>query len=257
MSAHYTCGDGETLVAYLYDEVDAVTKAEVVRHLAGCVTCRDEAAALGGVRQHLTEWTPPAPPLRFTIVSEAQAPAPSNVVRPAVPAWYAMPRWAQAVAATVALAIGAGAANVQVRHDQSGWTFSTGWRTPAAPAVAAAPVVDDETRQSIATLQQQVLDLQAKQASAPAATATAALATPEAVSVARVTALLEASERRQQQELAMRLTQVIQDFDIQRRADLMRVDQRVSQLAGQTRQAVTEQNELLKGFVRAGLRPPQ
>lgn len=252
MTTHYTCGDGETLVAYLYDDIDAETKADVVRHLASCASCRDEAAALGGVRQHLAEWTPPAPPLRFTIVSEAQA---SNVVRPAVPAWYALPRWAQAVAATVVLAIGAGAANVQVRHDGAGWTFSTGWRAPAPPAAAAAPVADDETRQSLAELRQQVLDLQAARAAAPAPAA--ALSTPDAVSMARVTAMLEASERRQQQELAMRLTQVIQDFDMQRRADLMRVDQRVSQLAGQTRQAVTEQGELLKGIVRAGLRPPQ
>lgn len=256
MSTHYACGDGETLVAYLYDELDPVVKAEVARHLAACAACRAEAAALGGVRQHLTEWTPPAPPLRFTIVSEAHpAPPPANVVRPAVPAWYAMPRWAQAVAATVALAVGLGAANVQVRHDATGWTFSTGWGRPAAPAVAAAPAIDDEARQTIAALQQQVTDLQAKQAAAvvPAA----ALASPDAISAARVIAMLEASERRQQQELAMRLTQVLQDFDMQRRADLMRVDQRVSQLAGQTRQAVTEQSELLKGIVRAGLRPPQ
>lgn len=260
MSTHYTCGDGETLVAYLYDELDPAAKAEVIRHLASCAPCRDEAAALGGVRQHLAAWTPPAPPLRFTIVSEAQPqPAPpSNVLRPAVPAWTAVPRWAQAVAATVALAVGLGAANVQVRHDAAGWTLSTGWRSPApAAAVAAvAPARDDETRQMIAALQQQVSDLQAKQAAAAAVPA-AALASPEALSVARVNAMLDASERRQQQELAMRLTQVIQDFDIQRRADLMRVDQRVSQLAGQTRQAVTEQGELLKGIVRAGLRPPQ
>lgn len=256
MSTHYTCGDGETLVAYLYDELDAVTKTSVTGHLATCATCRDEAAALGGVRHHLAAWTPPAPPLRFSIVSESEHAPPSNVVRPAVPAWYAVPRWAQAVAATVALAVGLGAANVQVRHDATGWTFSTGWRTPAAPAVAAAPAIDAETRQTIAALQQQVSDLQAKQTAAAAVPA-AALASPDAISVARVNAMLEASERRQQQELAMRLTQVIQDFDMQRRADLMRVDQRVSQLAGQTRQAVTEQGELLKGIVRAGLRPPQ
>lgn len=255
MSTHDICGDGETLVAYLYDDLDAPTTAAVVRHLAACAACRDEVAALGGVRQHLAQWTPPAPPLRFTIVSEAQLPPPSNVVRPSVPAWYTLPRWAQAVAATAALAVGAGAANVQVRHDTTGWTFSTGWRTPVAPTVAAASALDVETRQSLAVLTQQVLDLQTARAVDPVPAA--ASTPPDAVSVARVTAMLDALERRQQQELAMRLTQVIQDFDMQRRADLMRVDQRVSQLAGQTRQAVTEQGELLKGIVRAGLRPPQ
>lgn len=250
MSTHYSCDDGETLVAYLYDEIEPATKAEVARHLVTCERCRDEAAALGGVRDALGDWTPPAPPLRFTLVSEA---APSNVIRPAVPSW-SVPRWAQALAATVALATAASIANVQVRHDAAGWTFSTGWRTPAPAPVAAVTPVDDTTLKTIAALQQQISQLEARQA-APVPVAVSAPAPAD--TMARFQALIEASERRQQQQLAMRLTQVTQDFDMQRRADLMRVDQRVSQLAGQTRQAVTEQGQLLNSIVRAGFRPPQ
>ncbi len=128
MSTHFHCDDTETLVAYLYDDIDPAARESVERHLPGCARCRDELAALGGVRRTLSEWTPPAPALRFTVVPES---AVSNVVRPNVPAWQTVPRWAQAMAAMLALAVAASVANVQVRHDDGGWTVSTGWMTPA------------------------------------------------------------------------------------------------------------------------------
>jgi hypothetical protein len=255
MSTRYTCDDGETLVAYLYDEIDPALRDDVARHLSGCERCRDEAAALGGVRRILSEWTPPAPPLRFTLVSEAEA---SNVLRPRVPAWQTLPRWAQLAAAMLVLAVGAAVANVEVRRDAQGWTVSTGWM-PAAPA-AVAPA-DAEVRQAVARLEQSVRDLAARPAvvqpaAAPAAADTAP-AVPDAALIARVRAMLEASERRQEQQLAVRLTQLGQDFDIQRRADLVRIERGLGQLEGRTRAAVTEQGEMLNMIVRAGLRPPQ
>jgi anti-sigma factor RsiW len=255
MSTHFACDDNETLVAYLYDDIEPVQKEAVARHLAGCARCRDEVAALGGVRDALTAWTPPAPDLRFTVVPEA---AVSNVVVPDVPAWRRVPVWAQLVAATLALAVGASVANVQVRRDDRGWTLSTGWMTPAAATAAsaaqpAAPGSDEGWKVALTALEQNLRrDLAVRPAPGAAAPASA-----DAETIARVRALIEASEKRQQQELALRLTQFGRDIDLQRRADLVRVEQGIGQLEGRTGAEVARQREAINYLIRAGLRPPQ
>jgi Putative zinc-finger len=252
MSTRFACDDTETLVAYLYDEVDAHERDDVARHLAGCARCRDEVAALGGVRHALTGWAPPSPDLRFTVVSETAA---SNVVRPQVPAWQSVPRWAQLVAATLALAVGAAVANIQVRHDAQGWTVSTGWTTPS---VAPVPAPSDEAwRQAFTEFQTTVRrELAARPAATPAPAAPAAPTSEPAV-LQRVAALIEASEKRQTQELARRVTQVTADFDLQRQADLVRINQGLNRLDTRTTSDLAQQRELLNVLVRTGLRPPQ
>lgn len=63
--------------------------------------------------------------------------------------------------------------------------------------------------------------------------------------------MIERSEQRQQQELALRLAQVVRDVDAQRRADLLRVEQNFGQLEGQTGAAMARQrDELLNYLVR-------
>ena len=47
----------------------------------------------------------------------------------------------------------------------------------------------------------------------------------------RIRTLIEQSERRQQQEFATRILALAQEFDLQRRADQMRVQQEVGALA--------------------------
>ena len=71
----------------------------------------------------------------------------------------------------------------------------------------------------------------------------------------RVQALIEQSEQRQQRELALRLAQVVRDVDAQRRADLLRVDQNLGQLEGQTGAAAAQQRELLNYLVRVSEQP--
>ena len=75
--------------------------------------------------------------------------------------------------------------------------------------------------------------------------------------VSRMRSLIQESERRQQQELALRLAQFSRDLDLQRRADLVRIDQGIGQLEGRTGAEVARQREMLNYIVRAGLRPPQ
>ena len=137
MTTRFTCDDTESLVAFVYDEVDADLGAAISAHVATCDACRAEVAALGGVRRALGQWAPPAPPLRFSLVADVQpaVAAPSRGAR-----WQTVPLWAQLAAATLVLAVSAAVANVQVRRDVSGWSVSTGWLSHAAGApVGAVP----------------------------------------------------------------------------------------------------------------------
>ena len=258
----FTCDDTESLVAYLYDEADPLLRIAVARHLVECARCRDEVAALGGVRHALAQWTPAAPPLRFSVVQTplpaAAEPPPSNVMRPRVAAWQAVPVWAQVAAATLALAVGAAVANVQVCHDAGGWTVTTGWM-PVSSA-AARPAHDESWKPALAALEESLRDDLRAAAVATVAAPVTAPVVRSAVgedTLARVRDLIEASERRQQQELALRLTQFNRDVDIQRRADLVRIDQGIGQLEGRTGAEVQRQRQMLDLIVRAGLRPPQ
>ncbi|MGD9902465.1 MAG: zf-HC2 domain-containing protein [Vicinamibacterales bacterium] len=257
MRTTFTCDDRETLVAYLYGELDAGPRAAVAAHVESCAACAAEVAALGGVRRLLGEWTPPAPPLRFTVAPDV----PATVLRPAVSRWQRVPAWAQVVAATLTLAVGAAIANVQVRRDASGWTMTTGWMAPAAaPAAAAsAPATAGDAeawRPALVALEQ---SLRRELADGRRADRAEAVAAPvaDAQALARVRTLIQDSERRQQQELALRLAQFSRDLDLQRRADLVRIDQGFGRLEGRTGAEVARQREMLNYIVRTGLRPPQ
>jgi len=52
--------------------------------------------------------------------------------------------------------------------------------------------------------------------------------------IRRVRALLDESEQRQQRELALRLAEVVRDTQVQRRADLVKIDQSLGVLQNQT-----------------------
>jgi hypothetical protein len=254
MSTRFSCGDTDTLVAYVYDEVDADTSDLVTLHLRTCGTCADDIAALGGVRRVLGEWTPPTPALRFSVVSEPSAP-----VRPAATAWQTIPRWAQLVAATLAIAVGASVANVQLRHDASGWTMTTGWMPVIAPVTGQTGVpaaANADWRPALVALEQSLRsELRARPSTPLVAPVASAAADPQAL--ARVRTLIEESERRQQQQLALRLAQLGRDLDLQRRADLVRIDQGIGQLEGRTGAEVARQREMLNYIVRTSLRPQQ
>jgi hypothetical protein len=68
--------------------------------------------------------------------------------------------------------------------------------------------------------------------------------------MARVRQLIEASETRQQRELALRLTQFMRDTETQRRADMARVADGLGVLEGRTGAAVAQQREMMNYLVR-------
>jgi len=72
----------------LYGEADSAVRARVAEHLAGCAACREEMAALSGVRRDLATWRLPGARPSF---------APRGIV---------VPRW---VAAAALLLLGFGA----------------------------------------------------------------------------------------------------------------------------------------------------
>src|SRR5688572_15124373 len=114
MTDTFRCDDKETLVAYLYGEVDADLRREVERHLRSCPSCAVDSDGLQAVRHDLQSWQPPESELGFAIVPPALQKF-ANVVRPSRGAALGnMPAWAQVAAAALVIAIGAGIANVKV-----------------------------------------------------------------------------------------------------------------------------------------------
>ena len=68
--------------------------------------------------------------------------------------------------------------------------------------------------------------------------------------VKQVEGLIEASERRQQNELAFRLAQAMQDVDTQRRSDMVRIENGLGQIEGFTGQEVARQSRLINYLMR-------
>ena len=256
MSLMFTCDDKATLVAYLYNEIDAPDRKRVDEHLRQCAACAAEVRALSDVRSELTQWAAPDAELGFTIIQRAaDHPPAGTVLRP--PQWrHSVPVWAQAVAAMLVLAVSAAIANVQVKSGPDGFVVSTGWMAPAAvPATAPAAVAtaDQQWKPALIALEQQLRDeIRATRETGTVRAASRSSDTDDAA-VRRVAQLLEASEARQNRELALRVTQLARDMDIQRRADLLRVEQAI----GHTGVEMAKQRQTLNYVIRASTTPQQ
>ena len=102
MSTSFRCDDKETLVAYLYHEIDPQLERDIRAHLRVCDACAAEIDALQDVRRDLAAWQPPEAQLNFAIVSKS-----ATVLRPGRWSAAAAPRWLQTAAAVLLLAGGA------------------------------------------------------------------------------------------------------------------------------------------------------
>ncbi len=254
MSLKFTCDDKATLVAYLYDEVDAQDRQRVDEHLRQCVACAGEVAALTGVRTELTQWSPPEAELGFTIVQKPAAQPSATVLRPAQ-WWNTVPVWTQAVAAILVLAVSAAIANVQVTSGPDGFVVSTGWMTPAAaPTTMAVPAAvesgAEQWRVELTMLEQQLRE-EIRANRETGVVRAASRSTVDDATVRRVRELLDLSETKQNRELALRVTQLTRDMDIQRRADLLRVEQAI----GHTGVEMAKQRQTVNYLIRASTTP--
>ena len=253
----------ETLIAYLYDDIDAIARARFDAHLATCVVCRDELRALGGVRQQLARWAPPEPAFaagRQTAVVDAA----SGSERGRESWWRDLPAWAEVAAALLFLGVAAGLANLNVHYDQTGLTVRTGWSSTQAPVrapaseprtAAVAPArADAVSRADLVALEQRLRgELRAASASARSASsgdAQLAHASNDADVIRRVRTMIDDTEKRQQRELALRIGEVLQDVNAQRQADLVRIDRNLGLVQNNLGVEVLKQRQSLNYLMR-------
>ena len=126
-------------------------------------------------------------------------------------------------------------------------------------AVSASPASASGTSMPVAAASRADLEalerrLVAEITELRAETASAITAAPagmsEAQMLARVRVLLDESEQRQQQELALRTAQVVRDVDSQRQVDLAQIQRNFGQIEGLTGAEVREQREILNYLMR-------
>ena len=252
MTRAFQCEDREQLIALLYDETDGDERAAIEAHLAICPACAGEYQALSAVRTSLTAWEPPEVDLGFRIVRE-----PETARR-----WWHVPAWAPtALAAALLLAVGAALSQMHIEYGEGTLTVRTAWSpAPAAPsaaapaqpaAVAVTPVSQPAPApggMAEADVRAALADLEERLRGTIAASRTEAADRGDLLR--RVESLIEASERRQQRELAFRLAQVVRDMDTQRRADLVRIEQGMGEIQGLTgREAEQMINYLMRTSV--------
>jgi len=241
------CGDGGALVGYLYGESEPHERALIEAHLAACAACTAELAALGATRSTLAGWAPPDAELGFQIVSardsEKVVAQPATVLRPRQ--WWQrpLPAWAQVAAAIVIFSAG-GLLGMRAGTTQ-----------PASPAVvASAPAAESSTTAVTASdldaLEQRLRrEMTGLRTTTAAAEPTKVSATDEQL-VARFRTMLEQSEERQRRELAFRLTQVMRDFDSQRRLDLAQIERTFGQIEGVTGPELRQQREAINYLIQ-------
>jgi hypothetical protein len=178
-----------------------------------------------------------------------------------------------ALAAGLLLAVGAALANVELQTAGGGITIRAGWSHPplaaakqqAAPTQPAATIVPVRTGISEAEMRQTMADLEsrlraefaASQKSGAPVTTTASApdsSIDRGQVLQQVRSLVDESERRQQRELALRLAQVVQDFDNQRRTDLVHIEQGFGQIESLTGREAERQRQITNYLVRASQR---
>jgi hypothetical protein len=246
--------DKERIVAYVYEELDRAERAQVEAHLKTCAECREEVAGLRSVRVDLASWAPPQPEFGFHIVRDR---------KPTWREWWT-PAFGLAAAAVLVLAIASAIANVDVSYGTDGLHVRTGrgavktdvatsvpqTTLPVATPAGASDAKAAEMQTLLAALDRRVRQLEsAPRASGMQQAALKSARQDDAEILRRVHDLLAQSESKQQQELALRIAQVIRDVDAQRVADLNRIQQGLGRLDAMTTQEAVAHRDLANYIV--------
>jgi hypothetical protein len=263
--------------------VDPDVRREVERHLRTCTACARESEDLQGVRQDLQLWMPPEPQLGFSVVQNAaqtSAAAPATVLTSS--RWarlHGLPAWAQVAAAAVFVASAASIANVQVRSTSDGIVVTTGWMQPATAQPASTGASDAEWRGALVALEQNLRndlrrelrdDLRTdirdetttQQAAIRSAVTSSPVAanesTPDAAAVLRrVQSMIEASEERQRQEMALRFAQAERTWNMRWTSDRATLTRQLGSLQGRTMAVQAGQQEIMNQFRLQRVSSPQ
>ena len=257
MSITFTCDDKQTLVSYLYGEIDHATRQVVDAHLATCAACAAEVMALGDARSELGLWVPPEVELDFTIVKKSQLP-PANVLRPAR-WWNTVPVWAQAAAAILVIAAGLSIANLQIRSGPDGLVVTTGWMPSAPVAAPAATPNDGEWKTALVSLERQLRN-EIRTSREAGTTRAATPGVVDEATIRRVQQMIADAEQRHQQQLAARFVEFTRDLTMQRRADMQNITRYVGQYDEQLlrqQKILNDQGRALNSVIRVSSSPQQ
>jgi len=282
-------GDREAmLMSYLYDDISPADRQAFEQHLTTCARCRTELNGLDDVRGKLAQWSPPEPNFNLTR-RQATIVAPESITGAAIGVpvagvlgviepvgtsadetrhrwWRDVPAWAQVAAALLILGVSAGIANLDVRYDQNGLVIHTGWSRSADRAAAAnstplRPAADSRTewRTALTDLEQRLRsEIQTSHANGTTSGVQPMRASALDVDMMRrVKSLVDESERRQQNELALRMGEAIRDLNVQRQADLRKIDQNLGVLQDRTGVEVLRNRQKLDYILQRVSQQPQ
>jgi hypothetical protein len=229
----------EALLDYLYEEGDPAERIKAAQHLHECAPCSVAVLELQSVRGLLGEWTPPDAALGFSVKK--------TVPVTAAPGWRlgaGWPAWAQAAAALFLFTAGMGVSQLRVEYGNGTLTVQS--RSARSAVAEDAPVPPPHGTDVLLPPTTQTVDA----AAAPEGRAAPSSSPASADVLERVKALIDQSESRQQRQLALRLQDLMHDFDTQRQADIQRVDQSLGQLEGQTATELARNHELVNSLVK-------
>jgi anti-sigma factor RsiW len=229
----------DALVDYLYEEGDPAERLKVAKHLQECAECAVAVLEFQNVRGMLGNWTPPLASPSATMTSPSASVDHragggwswgwgSTASREKSRLWNLRKepsRWGVQAAAAVLLFL-SGMAVSQLRVDYTDGTVTVS-RQSAAPTMAALrnpssitlPPDNVNPTSADAVIDRLEQELRRRLQVPPQNAAS----TEDLLQ--RVRSMIDQSERRQQHELAVRLSQVTREVDTQHQADLLRIQQ--------------------------------
>lgn len=249
-------GDGReaALMAYLYDEVEPRERAAFDAHVAECRVCRLELAELTDVRDGLSAWATP------DVAEGVGGKAPRTALRlvdppPRRQGWKRFvdaPVWLQAAAAMLVVGAALGMANLDLTYSSaSGLRVTTGWVRPAVSAANVPPAQETAVAQPVAATpwRDDMSALEQRLVQALKAQPGNADSTDDAL-VKQVRSLVQESERRQQNELLLRVSELAKELQVQRQGDLQRIDQMFGVVQNRAGMQVRQQEQRFNEFVQ-------
>jgi hypothetical protein len=235
----------EDLVAFLYNELPPGERRAFEAHVATCLVCHGELAALGSIRTQLQEWTPPDAFRSMT----AGEPVTSRQRTGLWSAAREMPAWAQVAAAALIMGVSAGIANLDVDISRNGLSVRTGWSAPAsaprAEATNANVVSRDELMAFRTSMQRQINEI----ANLNQQTVRAANAARTQDLLRRMEGLVSESEKKQQTELALRLYALDNEVKTRRQADVVAINSVLGQYNAEVQRNRADINTLVERVV--------
>jgi len=249
----YTAERDETLIAYLYGELDPEQRLAFEAHIATCDRCRHELVEMQGTRDQLQDWkVPEMRPMAHDLHRQTRETVPDH--RPSVRrVLREIPAWAQLAAALLILGVSAGLANLTVHYDHNGLTIRTGWlRVPInSQAEAGEPGVrKEDTKTAASPWHEDLAALETRlktefHAPERSSSGRAAASPSDSELLQQVRALVREGERKQQNELALRIAEVMREFDSKRGEDLVNINQTLRAMQSNTGIEVLKQREAL------------